>query len=78
MFSGIHLNQPVCLSVCPSVYPFAYKILVHVILCRERLQFSFDSFNPFPNDKFQTPPNWKSLQTTISNLMKTVESTPNG
>ena len=21
--------------------------------------------NPFPNDKFQTLPNWKSLQTTI-------------
>ena len=23
-------------------------------------------FNPFPNDKFETLSNWKSLQTTIS------------
>ena len=34
--------------------------------------------NPFPNDKFYTLPNWKSLQTTISNLMKMAESSPNG
>ena len=34
-------------------------------------------FNPFPNDKFHTLPNWKSLQTTISNLMKTAESSLN-
>ena len=26
--------------------------------------------NPFPNDKFYTLPNWKSLQTTISILTK--------
>ena len=29
--------------------------------------------NPFPSDKFQTLPNQKSVQTTILNLMKTVE-----
>ena len=34
-------------------------------------------FNPLPDDKFQTIPNWKSLQTTISNLTKTEESYPN-
>ena len=26
--------------------------------------------NPFPNDQFETVQNWKSLKTTISNLMK--------
>ena len=26
--------------------------------------------NPLPNDKSYTLPNWKSLQTTISNLME--------
>ena len=30
----------------------------------------FTSLNPFPNDKFYTLPNRKSLQTTISNLTK--------
>ena len=35
------------------------------------------NINPFPNDKFQTLPNSKSLQTTISNLMKMAESFPN-
>ena len=28
------------------------------------------SFNPLPDDKFLTLPNWKSLHTTISNLTK--------
>ena len=28
----------------------------------------YQEFNPLPNNKFQTLPNWKSLQTTISNL----------
>ena len=36
------------------------------------------SLNPFPNDKFWTFPNWKSLQTTIINSMKIVESSPKG
>ena len=36
------------------------------------------NFNPFPNDKFQTLPNWKILQTAISNLMKMAERSPNG
>ena len=34
--------------------------------------------NPLPDDKFRTLPNWKSLQTTISNLTKMAESYPNG
>ena len=34
----------------------------------------FVTFNPFPNDKFWTIPNWKSLQTIILNLMKMAES----
>ena len=44
------------------VYNFVWK----------RLIFAEDnctgSFNPFPNDKFQTLPNWKTLQMTISNF----------
>ena len=35
------------------------------------------NFNPLPDDKFWTLPNWKSLQTTISNLMKMAESYSN-
>ena len=34
--------------------------------------------NPFPDDKCKTLPNWKSLQTTVLNLMKMVESSPEG
>ena len=34
--------------------------------------------NPFPNDTFQTLPNWKNLQTSILNLMKMEESSSNG
>ena len=34
--------------------------------------------NPFPNDEFETLPNSKCLQMTISNLMKMAESSPNG
>ena len=33
-----------------------------------------DWVNPFPNDKFWTPQNWKSLQRTILNLIKIAES----
>ena len=32
------------------------------------------ALRPFPNDKFGTLPNWKSLQTTILNFMKMSES----
>ena len=35
-------------------------------------------FNPVPNDKFYTFPIRKSLQTTISNLLKKAESSQNG
>ena len=34
----------------------------------------FFFFNPFPNDEFSTLPNWKSLQMTISYLVKMAES----
>ena len=34
-------------------------------------------FNPLPDNKFETLPNWKGLQTTISNLTKMEESYPN-
>ena len=37
-----------------------------------------DLVNPFPNDKFYTLPNSKSLQTTISNVMAMAESSPKG
>ena len=35
-------------------------------------------FNPFPNNKFWTGPNLKSLQMSISNLMKMAEISTNG
>ena len=34
-------------------------------------------FNSFPNNNIQTGPNWKSLQTTIPNLIKMPEIYPN-
>ena len=46
-----------------------------------RWQVNYDSHEyifPLPGDKFLTLPNWKSLQTTISNLTKMAESYPNG
>ena len=39
-------------------------------------QIMWLSFNPLPDDKFYSR-NWKSLQTTISNLTKMEESYPN-
>ena len=44
----------------------------------KQLQNINQLLNPFPNDKFLTLPNWKSLQTTILKLMKMAESPPNG
>ena len=35
------------------------------------------TFNPFPNDRFYTLPNWKSLQRTISYSIKMAESSLN-
>ena len=35
-------------------------------------------FNPFPNNKFETRPNSKTLQTTILSLTKMAESSSNG
>ena len=40
--------------------------------------FLWCSLNPFPNDKFKTRPNSKTLQTTILNLTKMAESSSNG
>ena len=36
-------------------------------------QYISQLFIPFPNDKFLTLPNSKSLQTTVSNVMKMAE-----
>ena len=36
------------------------------------------SLNPFPNNKFETRPNSKTLQTTILSLTKMAESSSNG
>ena len=35
-------------------------------------------FNPFPNDKFETLTNQKSLQTTLLDLMKMAECSQKG
>ena len=42
----------------------------------QRTLFRQCGFNPFPNHKSKTLPNSKSLQRTISNLMKMAESSP--
>ena len=44
MFSEIHWNQPVCPSVCVSVYPSMSKILVSVkVLAGYEVTFSDSS-----------------------------------
>ena len=40
-------------------------------------KFKTLAFNRLPDDKFQTLPNWKSLQTTMSNLTKMAEQVEN-
>ena len=47
-------------------------------LMMKAVKIALKSFNPLPDDKFQTLPNWKSLQTTIPNLTKIAEKYPNG
>ena len=39
---------------------------------------SHKCFNPFPNNKFETLPNRKTLQMTILTLLNKAESSPNG
>ena len=64
-------------------YSLVHSVLIHVLdkiseqtqNCKKEKDER--AFNPFPNDKIQTLPNWKSLQMSIS-LMKMVESYPNG
>ena len=51
------------------------------MFCKQKQKFVISlvfelTFNPFPNDKFWTLPNWKSLQTTIQNLTKIAECSP--
>ena len=60
-----HTHVRACGRVCVSVCVCKYRSitvsqipLVHMYI------------NPFPKDKFDTLPNWETLQMTISNLMK--------
>ena len=65
-----------CHSHCDlDLYPIDPKINREHLLSMTNV---FIKFNPFPNDKFQTCPNQKSLQTTISKLMKMAYSFLNG
>ena len=52
-------------------YPFSVQLNFSATL-----RSVFSIFNPFPNDKFKTHPNWNTLQTTISDLMNMAESSP--
>ena len=49
---------------------------IHVVLACKKMWFG--PLNPFPNDKFWTLLNSKSLQTTISDWMKMPSRSPNG
>ena len=50
---------------------FSLMVLKISQLCSKRV-------NSFPNNKFWTLPNSKSLQTTISKLIEMAESSPDG
>ena len=45
MFSRVYWNQPVCPSMCHSLYPSVYEILV--MLCGKLLQFHCNTFENF-------------------------------
>ena len=68
-------------------HPFHAKFIVlsHIYLLSttafilsQMSLIGWQRLNPFPNIKFYTFPNWRSLQMTISNLMKMAESSWNG
>ena len=68
-----------CLTYVASLYGEQVVLLQYIpcvvdLVCISRSCF----FNPFPNHKFMSLPNSKSLQTTFSNLMKMAESSSNG
>ena len=50
-------------------YGVSHKVVTHIYVLY---------LNSFPNNKSGTVPNWKSLQTTILNLMKMAENSPKG
>ena len=56
-------------------------VTLYSVLCvprkSQKISFHHTSNNPFPNDKCYMLPNPKSLQTTISNLMKMAASSLN-
>ena len=52
---------------------------ITVTLQRDKiLDIHVKSINRYPKNEFSALPNWKILQTTISNLMEMAESYPNG
>ena len=68
-------------SSCPLVWRFLdlWNKSKHRFVMVWPINFGQISlFNPFPKDKIRTLPNWKSLQTTISNLIEMAESSPKG
>ena len=56
----------------------SFSNYLHVFQSMIHIGNHFCGVNPFPNDNFWTLPISKSLQTTISKLMKMAESSPNG
>ena len=59
----------------PKVKAFFH--LIKSVMCIQYESHYAITLNPFPNNKFWTLPNWKSLQTTNSNLTEMAESYPN-
>ena len=88
MHEDTHAHTPNCVFVttisrspqaCSTINHHFSNIRVVVCKCFFSLDKSIissfvEQFNPFPNGKFWTLPNWKSLQTPILNLMKMAES----
>ena len=76
----MHIVTKFCLILSTIDLPSANVFNIKMV---SKLSFGIElnqtlHLNPFPNDKFQTLPNSKSFQTTISNVMKMAESSPIG
>ena len=74
MIEITHLYQPLFSRTLSNKLELSlvYKMMQLSAWCNPLRSY----LNPFPNNKFWTLPNSKSLQTTISNLIKMAESPP--
>ena len=66
------MKCPISMTTVLVTMLLVKKIIMMIMMTSRTMKTML--IHPFPNDKFQTLPNLKSLQTAISNLMKMAES----